>query len=300
MAFFRFTIHLGFNRWNWTESLDWSFPISEIVGAQEYAKKVAISRRSFLVSAASVEAVSVARVNDEGRSFPIGVGGIDYAAGGAGRGAIPIGTSCVSLWQALYVRLYDREGLYAANMHFRGLVPSSVRCAILSADVPLGAESVSENALRNYLLLLTGTNDGVLGRLGFFARSKIVGRGAALDIVESKVDADNRLSIRPSVAAFARGQKVHIHGMNGPGTVGLDGDARITSDVGTVAPDIGFYETSKFLDEACDFAPLPGATVWAIRKVFIPFDRYVIGRTTNRKTGEVKFGTSGKSKSSCP
>lgn len=297
MPFFRFTFHFGYKKWGWNESLDWSFPDTSMNRALAYAGFLGLSRRRFLSDLCRLEGVSVARVDDQGRAFTVGVGEIKFDGTGQGAGSIATGSNCFTLWQALYVRLYDRDSKYASNLHFRGIVPRELACNIL-AGVPIDRNTVSALGLANYLLILTGQNDGVIGQLGFFAVDKNLGRSLSIPITAAQLDMDGRLWISTAPGNnFALGERVHFHGFTGNGTQGLDGDARIVGPLGTVAPNIGFYPTSRFqLGGGCTFDYLKGAVVWRIRKTFVAYSRYTLGRVTNRKTGATMFGTKGNNK----
>lgn len=300
MALWKITMAFGFKKWGYREQYVLSTPSSSFDRPEETTRIAVGMRRAFLSDEHTLEAVRIQGCDDQGKTFAAMPGEIRWRDLGCGDGERTTATLCASLWQALYLRAYSSRSEYSRNLYFRGIVAQSIRCSLGPVGW-VGAGTDQYRRMLEFADYLCGTTEP-RAVWGWFARDKFIGRANPIPIEDIKILADRSLIILPAAgSAFTRGEKIHLHNFNGPGTEGLDGDAKIL-DIITQAPNTGYYQTNKHQSGNCAPPVYAGeGYAWRIRKTFIRFNKIIPARLVKRKTGAAMFGTDGKGKPSvCP
>lgn len=300
MAFWKITMKFGYYKWGWEESYYLSTPSSSLATPEETTRIAVGMRRAFLVDIHTLEAVRIQGCDDQGNTFLARPGEIRWRDLNCGPGERVTTASCVSLWQALYLRAYSTQSIYNRNLYFRSMTAQSIRCS-LGPIGWVGAGTEQFRRMLEFLDYLCGTTEP-RAVFGWFVRDKQIGRAAPIAITDIKILEDRSLIIKPEAGVvFTKGQRIHLHKFNGPGTEGLDGDAKIVEAI-TTAPNVGYYQTNRHQSGTCAPPVYAGDGIaWRIRKTFARFNKIIPARMVKRKTGIALYGTAGKGKPSvCP
>lgn len=137
------------------------------------------------------------------------------------------------------------------------------------------------------------------GRFSFLVKDRAVGRSKAALIEKLLIDPnEKKFYIKPaSPATFKQGEKIHIHGLTGPGLRGLNGDTRITGPVGAAGPYVGYYPTSTKIGPVCTVNYLSDAVYWRLKGLLVSPSIADLARIVRKGTGRVYFGTKGSNMS---
>jgi hypothetical protein len=301
MANFKVTMFFGKTKWGFTETWYWTAGVGDVKTCESDVGKLVVLRRFLTDKSLNVEAARITGCDEQGRPIQgVTPREIRYEGVNAGAGAqVQDVLSCNSPWLALYVRFYNRERTAARNLLIRG-IPDSQTC--IQRDGYGGPRSLVpplvSQAISDYADFLSGGGLSGLqstGKFGFVSLQQDQTRGKLVAIDDMNADpVSGTVSIKPAApAALTKGQRIHLHAV-GPGTKGVSGDVRIVGAVGTVAPFVGFYATSKVLTEPTCLSYVSGAVYWPIVKGITRPALVEIGRVVRKMTGAPYFGTSGK------
>lgn len=303
-TFAKVVFFLGFKKWGWEEELYWSGPKANQLDCEQAVRQLGLARRAFLARSCAIEAARIEFTGPDGFPLP-GVPfseiEFDEVGSGPGQDTDPLGP----VWQAIVLKMYGKEPsevyLYPRVLMCGGIAQSNIPWE--DTDVLAKPAALSDLGLESqpYFDLLTrptpmarpgGTGTGRWCVRAVSKAAAVVPR-VKVTSVTKLVDPlnDNITNWRWSsevALATSKGKTVHVHGVGGPGTRGINGDHTVKSITGNT------ITSTKKVPDLCTPDYNGKGLTWAKLWFLYPIVRTEFEMTRAKLKGRRFFGTRGR------